>query len=161
MASFIKKCMSNTFSTMTILLQWWHAKNNLCLRCGLDLETIHHLYQCNHEGGRGRQTASVDALQKWLEARNIDPDISIIFVNKLLYITEGRNDLPQCTNQALHSEILCIVWPSIILGFIPTSLALTQQTYFTHKGSKKMKTNGPANSSHNLETHLRTMASPQ
>ena len=56
----------------------------------------------------------------------------------LLYITEEINDLPLCTNITLNSDILHIHWPSIILGFIPTSLACTQQTYFNHIGIKKM-----------------------
>ena len=35
-----------------------------------------------------------------------------------------------------------------ILGFIPRYLALTQQAYLTHIGSKKSDSNGPTNSSH-------------
>ena len=75
-------------------------------------------------------------LQKWLEARNMDPNIAIILVDTTLYIAGERNDLIQCPNIILHLKILWIGWPSIILGFIPTYLAHTHQTYFTHIGSK-------------------------
>ena len=90
-----------------------------------------------HEGSRGRWTASVDALWKWLEAWNTDPDIAILLADTLLYVTGERNNLPKFPNLTLHSDILCIRWSSIILGIITTSLARTQQTYFTHTGSKK------------------------
>ena len=137
MSHFIMKCMSNTLSTMTILQQWGYASTNLYQRCGTVLETMHHMYQCIHEGSRGRWTASVEVLRKWLETRNIDPKISALFVDALLYIAGEVNFLPQCPKLALHSEILRIGWPSIILGLIPKSFACTQQNYFTHTGSKK------------------------
>ena len=119
MSHLIKKCMSNSLPTMKILQRQVHAITNLCPRCVLAHETIHHLYQWTHNVNRGRWTASVDTLHKWLEARNTDPDIAIHF-----YIT-------------LHSEVLRIAWPSIILGLIPTYLTGTQQTYFNHIGSRK------------------------
>ena len=137
MAQLITKCMSNTLTTMKIPQQQVHATKNLCLRCGLDLDTIQHLYQLTQEEIHGIWTASVYALQKWLKARNMDPDIAILLVNTLLYIIGERNDLPQCLNITLHSDILCINWSSIFLGFITTSLARTQQTYLTHIRSKE------------------------
>ena len=79
----------------------------------------------------------VDALRKWIEAQNTDPDIEILLADKRLYIAGERNDLPQCPNLTLNSYILRIGWSSIILGIIPTSLERTQQTYFNHTGSKK------------------------
>ena len=79
---------------------------------------------------------SVDALQKCLEKHNTDPDITNLFADLLLYIAGEVNDLPQCPNLALHSNLLFIGWPYIILGFIHKSLAHTQQKYFTHMGSK-------------------------
>ena len=137
MAQFIMKYMSNTLPDMTILQQLGHATTNLFPCYGLDPETIQHMYQCTHGGRRGRWTALLDTLQKQLEARNTDPDIAIILVNTLLYIAGERNDLPQYPNLTLHSEIFRIGWPLIVLGFIPTSLARTEQTYFTHTESKK------------------------
>ena len=62
----------------------------------------------------------------------------IILVDTILYNVGERYDLPQCLNITLHSDILCIRWPSKILGLIPTSLARIQKTYFTHIGSKTM-----------------------
>ena len=59
------------------------------------------------------------------------------FANTLLYIAGEVNDLPQCTNLALHYDILHIFRSSIMLGFIAKSLACTQQTYFTHIKSKR------------------------
>ena len=100
------------------------------------LGTIQYLCQCIHEGSRVIWTESVENPQKWLETRNTDSNITPIFVNTLLYISGEGNALTQCTNLALHSDILCIGWPSIILVFIPKYLARTQQTYFTHIGSK-------------------------
>ena len=137
MTHSIKKCMSNTLSNMKILQRLGYANTNLCPLCYLDMETIQNLYQCNHYGIRVRWTASVDALRKWLEARKRDPDIAIILVDTILYIIGEINNLPQCPNITLHSDILHILRPSIILGFIPTFLARTQQTYFTHIGSKQ------------------------
>ena len=67
----------------------------------------------------------------------MDPYITIILANTLLYISGERYDLPQCPNLTLHSDILHIGCPSIRLYFIPESLACKQQTYFTHIGSKK------------------------
>ena len=61
--------MSNTLSTMKILQQQLHAPTNLCPYCGMVLEAIHNLYQCNHEVSRGRSTESEDTLQKWLEKK--------------------------------------------------------------------------------------------
>ena len=37
----------------------------------------------------------------------------------------------------LNSDILHIEWLSIVLGFIPKSITHTQQTHFTHIGSKR------------------------
>ena len=138
MVKFITKCMSNTLSTMAILQRRGHAKTNLWPRYGLDPKTIQHLYQCTHEGRSGIWTASVDTLSKWLEAWNTDSEIAIILVDTLLCISRERNDLPQCPNLTLHSDILRIGWLSIILGFIPTSLTHTQQTYLTHIIIKRM-----------------------
>ena len=106
------------------------------------------MYQCTHKVSRGRWTALVDAFQKWLEKRKTVLNISTFFLNVLLYLVGEVNDLPQFPNLTIHSDILHIGWPSIILGFITKSLACTQQTYFTHIGSKKRDSNGPANSSH-------------
>ena len=61
----------------------------------------------------------------------------IILADTHLYITGERNSLPQCPNLTLHPDILRIDWPYMILSIIPTSLARTQKTYFTHIGSKK------------------------
>ena len=61
-----------------------------------------------HKGISGRWTASVDALKKWLETQNTDPDIATLFVDEILYIVGEGNDLPQCTNTTLHSDILPI-----------------------------------------------------
>ena len=94
------------------------------------------MYQYTHEGSHGRWTASVYALRKWLETWNTDPDITTLFTGALLYITGKVNYLPQCPNLSLHSEIICIGWLSMILGFIQKSLTRTQQTYFTHIGIK-------------------------
>ena len=105
------------------------------------------MYQCTHGGSRGRRTESVDALRKGIEAWNMDPDIEIILVDTLLYITGERHYLPHFTNITLHSDILCIGWMSIILIFIPTSLVRTQQTYFIHIGRNKWDSYGSANSS--------------
>ena len=98
---------------------------------------IQHLYQCTHEVIHGIWTALVDTFREWLEASNTEPDIAIILAGTILYIAEEINDLLQCTHITLHSDILHIGWPSIILGIIPTSLARTQQTYFTHIERKK------------------------
>ena len=75
-------------------------------------------------------------LLKWLEDCNTDTDIAILLAGALLYIAGERNDLPKCKNLTLHSGILSIGWSSIILGILPTSLAYTQKTYFTHIGRK-------------------------
>ena len=122
---------------MTIIKQLVHTTNNLWLWCGLSPETIQRTYQCSHKIIHGIWTASVDQLCKYIEARNTDPDIKIILVDTLLYIVGERNDLPQSSNLTLHSKIICIGWTYIHLGFIPKSLACTQQTYFTHIGSRK------------------------
>ena len=137
MAHFFTKCMSNTLPTMTILQLQVHATTNLLPRCGITPETIKHLYQCSHKGSRGRWAELVDALQKFLEDQNADSDIATLLSNALLYIAGEINDLTKCTNITLHSDILRIVWSSILLGVIPTSLEHTQQTYFTHIRSKK------------------------
>ena len=70
--------------------------------------------------------------------QNIDPNIMTIFADALLYISVQENDLPKCPNVDLHSDILHIGSPSIILGYITKPLTPAQQTYFTHIGSKKM-----------------------
>ena len=137
MAYFIKKCMSNTLPTMKILQRRGYATTNLCPLCGVALETIQHLYQCTHEESCGRQTVSVYALQKWLESWNTYPYIAIILSNTLLYITGEKNDFPQCQNLNLHSDILRIGWPYIIIGIITTSITRTKKMYFTHIGSKR------------------------
>ena len=122
---------------MTILQQQGHATTNLCPCCGVTPETIQHIYQCTREGSRYRRTASVNALRKWLKACNMDPDIVILLDGALLYIAGEINDLPQYPNLTLHLDILHIGWLSIILGIILTSLARTQQTYFTRIGRGK------------------------
>ena len=76
--------------------------------------------------------ALVDALHKWIEDWNTDPDITILLADALLYIVGEKNDLFQCPNLTLHSDILRIGWPSILLSIIYTSLTRTQQTYFKH-----------------------------
>ena len=96
------------------------------------------MYQFTHGGSRYRWTAPVDALRKWLEMWNTDPDISTIFVDTLIYITGEGIDLPQHPNLTIHSDIICIGSPSMILCFISKSLAHTKQTYFTHIGIIKM-----------------------
>ena len=133
----ITKYMSNTLPTMKILQRRGHATANLCPRCRVTPETIQHVYQCTHKLSRGRWIVSVDALRKWNEARNTNPDIVILLAKKRLYIVGERNDLPQCLNLTLNSDILYIVWLSIILGVIPTSLVRTKQTYLTHIRSQK------------------------
>ena len=145
-ANLITKCMRKTLSTITILQLQGHATTNICLCCGLVCERIQHMYLWTHKGSRGRWTSAVDALRKCLKDWNTVPDITIILVDALLYIAGERNDLPQRPSLTLQSDIHHIGWPSIILGFISTSLAHTQQTHFTHKGSKKWDSNGPANS---------------
>ena len=140
--------MSNTLYTMTIIQLQGHASTNLLSCCDKSPETIHCLYQCTQEGSCGRWTALVDTFQKFLDKQNKDTNISTFFVNARLYIVGELNGLPQFPNLTLHSEILHIGWSSIALGFIPKSLACTQQTYFTHIGSKKRDSIGPANSSH-------------
>ena len=87
MAHFIKKCMSNTLQTVIILHWRGHATTNLCLDCGFALDTIQYLHQCIHKGSFGRWTVRVDALQKWFEARNMDPYIAIFLADTLLYIS--------------------------------------------------------------------------
>ena len=109
------------------------------------------MYQFTDKGSRGIRTASVDALRKWPETRNTDPNISFFFFNALLYIAEEGNVQQQFSNLTLHSDILGIGWPSIILGFITKYLARIQQTYFIHIGSKKRDSNGPSNSLHKYE----------
>ena len=76
---------------MTILHQQGYATTNLCPRYGLASERIQYMYQCTHKEIRGRWIASVDALRKWLKARNTNLDIAIILVNTLLYITGEIN----------------------------------------------------------------------
>ena len=93
MARFIKKFMNNTLPIMTILKQRGQATTNLCPRCGLDTETIQHLYQCTHEVIHSSWTASVDTLRKWLEDWNTDPDIEIILADAL-FIYCRRNKWP-------------------------------------------------------------------
>ena len=136
---------------MTILHWQGHTTTNICMSCSLSPDMIQHIYQCNHEGSRSRWTASADALRKFLGAWNTDPYISILLVDSILYIVGKINYLPQFTNINIHSGILRIVWPSKILGFIPTSLARTEQIYFTHIGIKKWYQNWPANSSHKYD----------
>ena len=70
--------------------------------------------------------------------QNMDPNITNIFADALLYILVQENDLPKCPNVDLHSDILCIRSPSIILCYITKPLTPAQQTYFTHVGSKRM-----------------------
>ena len=137
MSHFITKCMINPLPTMTILQWRVHASTNLCPLCGILPGKIHRICQCTHKVSRGRCTASVYIFWKWLETRNMDPDISTHFINVLIYIAGEGNDLPQCLNLNPHSNILHTVWTSITLRFILKSLALTQQTHFTHIGSKK------------------------
>ena len=154
MTHFITKLMSNILSIMMILQNWGHATTNLCPFCVLVPETIYNLYQCTQERIHGRWTASVDSLWKWLMARNTDPEITTHLVDTFLYIAEEIIDLLQFPNITLHSDILQIVCTSIILGFIPTSLVCTQQTYFTHIG-RKNKTRVVQTTHHrNLETHI-------
>ena len=123
MEHFIKKFMSKTLSTMRILHLQVHKTTNLCMCCDVAPERTQHLYQCTHKESRVIWTSSVDALRKWLKARNMDPDITMILVDTLLYIPGERNDLTECPNLTIYLDILCILWPSIILVFIPTSLA--------------------------------------
>ena len=148
MAQFITKIMSNTLPTMKILQKQVHTTTNLCPRFVITPETIQHIYQCIHKIIRNRWTLLVDALHKWIKVRNTDPDISILLADTLLYIVGKINDLPQCPNLILHPAILYIGWLSIILGIIPKSLALTQQTYFNHIRSKKRDLNEPVSSSY-------------
>ena len=79
MSHFIKKIMINTLFTMKILQQQGHASTNLFPKCGTVPETIHYLYRLTNERSSGRWTASVDALGKWIETWNMDPDISTQF----------------------------------------------------------------------------------
>ena len=137
MSHFITKCMSNTLTNMAILQLKGNKTTNLCPCCGVDTETTQHLCQCTHSGNRGIKTVSVDALRKCLEAWNMDPDITIILADTLLYIEGERNDVTQYPKLTLHSDILHTIWLSIILGIILTSLARTQQTYFTRIGRGK------------------------
>ena len=74
----------------------------------------------------------------WIEKRNIDLDISTFFVNALPYIAGEVNDLTQCQNLTIQSDILRIGWMSIILGFVTKSLTRIQKMYFTHIGSRKL-----------------------
>ena len=136
---YITEFTSNNLSTTTILQQQWQATTNLFPHCVLAPETIQNLYQCTHKGSHGRWKASVDALWKWLKAWNRDPKIAIILVDTLSYISGERNDLSQFPNLTLHSDILHIGCPSIILGFILTSISPTQQTYLTHTGNNKRR----------------------
>ena len=106
------------------------------------------------------RVASVDTLWKWLENQNTDPKI-LTFSWTRFYTSQEKNNLPQCSNLTLHSDIHCIDWPSIILGFIPKSLARTQQTYLTHIGSKNGTQIGHPNHHTNLETILRLIDPPQ
>ena len=87
---------------MTILQRQGHVTTNLCPCYGVTTETIQHLYQCTHKGSRGRWTASVEALRKWIEAWNTDPYIAIILADTLLYIVGEINDPTQCRNLTLH-----------------------------------------------------------
>ena len=137
MEHLINKLMSNPLPTMTLLQRRGHLTTNIFPWCGVALETIQHMHQCINKRIRSRWTDLVDALRKWIETRNMDPDIAILLSETILYITGERNDLPQCTNINLHSVILCIVCPSITLCEITKCIARTQQTYFTHIGSKK------------------------
>ena len=87
MSHFIIKCISNNLSNMTNIEVRGHASTNLCTCCGLVRERIQQMYQHSHEGSRGRWTASVDTLRKWLETRHADPDIATLLTNALLYIS--------------------------------------------------------------------------
>ena len=93
MEHFIVKCMSNTLPTIIILQQKGQATTNLFPRCEETPKTIQHLYQCTHEGSCSQWKALVDALWKWIEAQNTDPDIVILLADALLYIAVERNDL--------------------------------------------------------------------
>ena len=137
MSYFITKFMSNTLSTMTTLQKQWHESNNLCSCCGTVSEIIQYLYQCNHEISHGTYKASVDSLWKWLKTQNTDPNITTIFVDALLYISGEGNELPQCPNVDIYSEIPHIGCLSIILSFISKSLTCTQQKYSSHIGIKR------------------------
>ena len=81
---------------MMILHHQGHATTNLFPRCGVTPETIQHLYQCTHKGIRDRWKVSLDALRKWFECQNMDPDITILLADTLLYITGEINKLTQC-----------------------------------------------------------------
>ena len=120
------------------------------------------MYRCTHEGSHVRWTASVHALKTCPETRNTDPEITNIFADKLLYILEEGNELPQRPNLSLHSDILHIGWPYIILCFITKSLSSTQQThYHKYRKQKNMTQMGQPTHHKNLETRLCSMDPPQ
>ena len=92
-AHFILKYTSNNFPTMAVLKWRGNAITNIWPHCGVAPKMIQHIYQCTHKGSGGIRTASVDALWKWLEDWNTDPDIANILSEKLLCIAGLRNEL--------------------------------------------------------------------
>ena len=144
----LDQLMSNTLSTVKFLQKQGHASTNLCLRCG----TVPEKYSICINAPMREVAAYVKhqykPFWKWLEMQNTDPDITTFFAHTLLYIAGEGNDLTQCPNLALHSDIFRTVWLSITLGFFPKSLAGTHQICFTHIEAKERYSNGLANSSH-------------
>ena len=115
-----------------------------------------------HAQGQLRQMGSVSRhISEMAREAEHRPRHLDFFISALLNITEEENDLTQFLNQTLHSDILRIGWPSIILSFISKYLARTQQTYLTHIGSNNGTQTGHPNHHTNLETHLRPMDQKQ
>ena len=101
MKNFITHCMNNNLPTTTIIQRQGNTTNNLFSCCGITTETTQHLNKCTHKGSRGRWTAQVDAMHKWIKAWNMDPDIATILADTLLYTT-GLKKLPDTMSEPNH-----------------------------------------------------------
>ena len=63
-----------------------------------------------------------------LETKNLtEPNITSLFEAALLYLSGQENIIPNCADQYLHSDILQVKFPSIILGLLPVSLIKTHK----------------------------------
>ena len=91
----------------------------------METETLEHLYKCPCTGSHNQCKTTVTKLLKWIPKQHIDTNISYLFEASLLYLYGKENNIPKFEYQSLHSDILQVGWPSIILSILPVSLIKT------------------------------------
>ena len=71
-----------------------------------------------------------------MQKHHTDPNIRSLFEAALLYLYGQENHIPTWADQSLHSGILQVGWPYILLRLLPVRLIRTQQLYYLYIGSR-------------------------